>query len=52
MGKKIAYIYRAKVEKNGSNFRCIWGKVMRGHGTNGVVRAKFARNIPVSTFKY
>jgi len=48
LGKKIAYIYRAKVEKNGSNLRAIWGKVMRRHGTNGVVRAKWSKNIPVS----
>ena len=49
-GKKIAYIFRAKTEKNGTNMRVIWGKVMRGHGTNGVVRAKFARNIPSEAF--
>jgi len=46
LGKKIAYIYRAKVEKAGSHFRCIWGKVIRRHGSNGVVRCKWARNIP------
>ncbi len=46
LGKKIAYIYRAKVEKNGSHFRYIWGKVMRAHGANGVVRAKWSKNIP------
>ena len=49
LGKKIAYVYRAKVEKAGSNYRCIWGKVMRRHGSNGVVRCKWARNIPVSS---
>jgi large subunit ribosomal protein L35Ae len=47
-GKKIAYIYKAKVEKAGSKFRCVWGKVMRPHGANGVVRAKFATNLTVS----
>ena len=47
-GKKIAYIYKAKVEKAGSKFRCVWGKVMRSHGSNGVIRAKFTTNITVS----
>ena len=44
-GKKIAFIYRAQVEKAGSKYRVVWGKVMRSHGSNGVVRAKFATNI-------
>ena len=48
LGKKIAYIFKAKVKKNGSNFRVIWGKVTRPHGTNGMVRAKFRRNMPSS----
>mmetsp|Transcript_39626 Transcript_39626/g.28625 ORF Transcript_39626/g.28625 Transcript_39626/m.28625 type:complete len:113 (+) Transcript_39626:21-359(+) len=45
VGKKIAYIYRAKAAKAGSKFRCVWGKVTRGHGSNGVVRAKFSTNL-------
>ncbi|XP_027162261.1 60S ribosomal protein L35a-1-like [Coffea eugenioides] len=32
LGKKMAYIYKAKVKKNGSHYRCIWGKVCRPHG--------------------
>jgi len=44
-GKKVAYIYKAKTAKAGSRFRVVWGKVTRGHGTNGVVRAKFATNL-------
>uniref|UniRef100_A0A0C9S850 TSA: Wollemia nobilis Ref_Wollemi_Transcript_12384_676 transcribed RNA sequence n=1 Tax=Wollemia nobilis TaxID=56998 RepID=A0A0C9S850_9CONI len=46
LGKKMAYIYKAKTKKNGSNFRCIWGKVRRPHGNSGVVRAKFKKNLP------
>merc|ERR1712118_452462 len=48
LGKRIMYIYRAKVEKNGSKFRTMWGKVCRAHGTSGIVRAKFKKNLPPS----
>merc|ERR1711918_256965 len=48
LGKRVAYIYKAKTEKQGSKFRCIWGKVVRPHGTSGVVRAKFQKNLPPS----
>merc|ERR1712023_60712 len=45
-GKKVLYMYRAKTMKNDSYMRTIWGKVTRSHGTSGVVRAKFASNLP------
>merc|ERR1711924_160495 len=49
-GKRVAYVYKAKKEKSGTNFRVIWGKVRRAHGNSGVVRAKFAKNIPPRAF--
>ena len=48
MGKRVAYIYKASTSKSGSRFRVVWGKITRGHGSNGVVRAKFSTNLPVS----
>ena len=45
-GKRVAYIYKAKTTSRNTRFRTIWGKVVKAHGNNGSVRAKFARNLP------
>merc|ERR1712094_85660 len=47
-GKKIMYMYRTKTLKDDNRFRVMWGKVCASHGTSGVVRAKFRKNLPPS----
>ena len=47
LGKRVAFITKASVAaKNGSKYRVCWGRVCRAHGSNGVVRCKFARDLP------
>lgn len=44
LGKRVAFITKSKDGKN--EFRVNWGIVTRKHGSNGVVRATFRRNLP------
>ncbi|TXT13711.1 hypothetical protein VHUM_01078 [Vanrija humicola] len=50
LGKRVAYVYKAKREINGSRVRVIWGRISRPHGNSGVAKAKFATNLPAKTF--
>ncbi|KAI8874046.1 ribosomal protein L35Ae [Ramicandelaber brevisporus] len=45
LGKRIAYIY-----KTPSGIRVTWGRISRAHGNSGVVKAKFAKNLPARSF--
>ncbi|KAL6602170.1 ribosomal protein L35Ae [Neocallimastix sp. 'constans'] len=46
LGKRVAYVYRATKEVNGSKVRVIWGRITATHGNSGVVKAKFRKNLP------
>ncbi|EWC45215.1 60S ribosomal protein L33-A [Drechslerella stenobrocha 248] len=50
LGKRVAYVYRAKKPVRGTKIRVIWGKITRSHGNNGVVRSRFRNNLPPSSF--
>ncbi|KAN0088970.1 Ribosomal protein L35A [Tylopilus felleus] len=50
LGKRLAYVYRAKREIQGSKIRVIWGRVTRSHGNSGVVKSKFSSNLPPRAF--
>ena len=43
LGKRVAFITKGLKDHA---FRVNWGKVCRRHGSNGVVRCKFRRNLP------
>jgi len=46
VGKRVAFLYRAHRARNGSKIRVIWGRITKAHGNSGVVKAKFAKNLP------
>jgi len=50
LGKRVAFVYKAKKslqrKNKASSIRSISGKVVQVHGNSGVVRAKFAKNLP------
>ncbi|OII74128.1 60s ribosomal protein L35a [Cryptosporidium ubiquitum] len=50
LGKRCAYIYKAKTIKNGTKFRVIQGLIRRSYGNNGAVCAKFRKALPPSSF--
>ena len=45
-GKRVAFVYKKKNASTGINYKAIWGKVISSHGNSGLVRAKFAKNLP------
>jgi hypothetical protein len=45
LGKKVAFVYRAKREVRGSNIRVIWGKVTRPHGTHRLDQSSIPASI-------
>jgi large subunit ribosomal protein L35Ae len=50
LGKRVAYVYTAKKsvqrKNKASKVRSLTGKIVNVHGSSGVVRAKFSRNLP------
>ena len=63
LGKRVAYIYKAKLAKPRTSkrnfegklggvtrYRVIWGRIARPHGNGGTVRARFRTNIPPKAF--
>ena len=45
-GKRVAFIFKSKNVKRDTSYKAMWGRVIASHGNNGLVRAKFAKNLP------
>jgi large subunit ribosomal protein L35Ae len=41
LGKRVVYVQKSK-----NGFTTIWGKIASAHGNNGLVKAKFRKNLP------
>mmetsp|Transcript_62678 Transcript_62678/g.123922 ORF Transcript_62678/g.123922 Transcript_62678/m.123922 type:complete len:125 (-) Transcript_62678:85-459(-) len=50
LGKRVAYVYKAKTAIRNSKFRVTWGKVRRAHGNSGIVRTAWSKNISPRAF--
>lgn len=53
IGKRCVYVYKTKNRRCvpqhpgvKTRLQAVWGKVIRNHGNNGCVRAKFNKNMP------
>lgn len=53
IGKRCVYVYKTKNRRCvpqhpgvKTRLQAVWGKVIRAHGNNGCVRAKFNKNMP------
>jgi large subunit ribosomal protein L35Ae len=46
LGKRVAYVFRAKNNVNNTRFRVHWGTVIKTHGHYGAVRVSFRKNLP------
>eukprot|EP00007_Cunea_sp_BSH-02190019_P002259 CAMPEP_0174229012 /NCGR_PEP_ID=MMETSP0417-20130205/86_1 /TAXON_ID=242541 /ORGANISM="Mayorella sp, Strain BSH-02190019" /LENGTH=138 /DNA_ID=CAMNT_0015306507 /DNA_START=58 /DNA_END=474 /DNA_ORIENTATION=- len=46
LGKRVAFIYRARRKTQDTKIRVIWGRISRPHGNSGIVRAKFRNTLP------
>ncbi len=55
LGKRVAYIYKAPTARKTASgkltkLRVIWGKIVKPHGSIGVVQTRFSVNIPPSAY--
>jgi large subunit ribosomal protein L35Ae len=46
LGILFGSVHQVPKTSKGSKYRCVWGRIRRTHGGNGIVRASFAKNLP------